>query len=143
MAGSVPREFRTRVYYKNKTGREDFSLVVFHKPQGRSQYVIWRCISAQSSARFWYSSSVEVAASYEIDDVEIECGPFPALLGSTWKFTQDHPLFTGKLVEGEPFTGHTIYMVVTFCINTLYCPTIFTMLDQCTNHTILIWSHTM
>lgn len=50
--------------------------------------------------RFRYSSSVEVAVSYEKDEVDIECGPFSARPGTLWRFTHSNCYEAGLLAEG-------------------------------------------
>ena len=57
---------------------------------------------------------MDIAVSYEKDDVDIECGPFSAKPGTLWQFTHNNCYEAGLLSKGEDkwTSRHNIQMLV-------------------------------
>ena len=93
------------ITYLNKTGRNDFALLVFTKNEdanaSESPYVAWRIIKAQSSATFKYSLDAAVGAYWETGGALIRAGPFSATVGSTWSIRADRPNDSPHLEPGR------------------------------------------
>ena len=82
------------ITYINATGRNDFMVVVFTKNENTNAidtpFVAWQTLKAQTSASFSYPVDAAVGAEWKIGEVTLRSGPFPANLGTTWTFRQDH-----------------------------------------------------
>ena len=92
------------ILYRNKTGRDDFTVVVFTKNEidAPSPVVVWRTLKSQTSTEFIYPAEVAVGAQWtDSGSVQYRAGPFPATPGSTWKMTMPTPAEPPELSEGK------------------------------------------
>ena len=92
------------ITYINDTGRNDFMVVVFTKNENTNAidtpFVAWQTLKAQTSASFCYPVDAAVGAEWKIGEVTLRSGPFPANLGTTWTFRQDHIEDSPTLAQG-------------------------------------------
>lgn len=99
------------ITYINKTGHNDFIVVVFTKNQTvnafDTPFVAWRTIKAQSSATFCYPVNTSVGAYWTVGNVKFHAGPFNARLGSTWVFKQDYKEDSPTLEQGTSVSQMT------------------------------------
>ena len=93
------------ITYINETEMNNFMVVVFTKNEDTNAidtpFVAWQTLKAQTSAKFSYPVDAAVGAEWKIGEVILRSGPFPAVLGSTWKFTQAHFDDSPHLEQGE------------------------------------------
>ena len=77
------------IVYVNKTGRNDFMVVVFTKNEDvnaiDTPFVAWHTLKAQTSASFTYPVDAAVGSYWERDGVVCRAGPLPTNMGSTWE----------------------------------------------------------
>ena len=93
------------IVYLNKTGRNDFAVVVFTKNEDlnaiETPFVAWQIIRAQTSANFAYPVFASVGVYWESNGVTLYSGPMIAAAGSTWEFTCPVQDGSGTLKEGR------------------------------------------
>lgn len=93
------------IKYTNKTGRTDFSVIVFttnlYMTGVKSKSLVaYKVLKAQDTVQFVHPNNSAISASYRWEGQLITAGPIPAKNGNQYEIVKEHPDDTAIIREG-------------------------------------------